>query len=521
MTYRFEMMPDEFFWGGSVTEGKKNPFGADSDFAADYREECVNQVMPLFMSNKGRYIWSESPFKIEIRNGIITIDGEGVSLYSAGGTLKDAYLAAMKTHFPCDGRILPEKFFSSPQFNTWMEFVYEPTQDGVLKYAQSIIDNGFEPGVLIIDEGWQVQYGKWEFDEKKFPNPKEMMDKLHEMGFRVLLWVAPWVRADGFEFVMNTNKIIPGSHKNANKLFLRDAEGEIAMMRWWNGISAILDMRKECDRNFMEEQLSALMIKYGIDGFKFDGANICFGGYHICSLVNKTPHKNHNPHELNVAWNEFGRKYEYHEFKDTYKGGGKNSISRLCDCDHTWVGGADILVPNTIMQGILGHPFGCPDMVAGGAWIYSADKNFQVDEEMFIRMTQASVVCPMVQFSWAPWRALSEKSFKTVKKAVEIRKSLTPYMLRLVREAFASGEPIVRSLEYEFPHQGLHNIMDAFMLGDKYLVAPVVIKGAVLRTVKLPTGKWKYIDGTLYEGGQEVTVDAPTETLPIFEKIEK
>ena len=94
-------------------------------------------------------------------------------------------------------------------------------------------------------------------------------------------------------------------------------------------------------------------------------------------------------------------------------------------------------------------------------------------------------------------------------------------MLRLVREAFASGEPIVRSLEYEFPHQGLHNIMDAFMLGDKYLVAPVVIKGAVLRTVKLPTGKWKYIDGTLYEGGQEVTVDAPTETLPIFEKIEK
>ncbi|MBQ2888929.1 MAG: glycoside hydrolase, partial [Clostridia bacterium] len=375
MTYRFEMLDGEYFWGGSVTEGKKNPFGKNSDFTADYREECINQVMPLFLSNKGRYIWSENPFKIEFKNGTITVEGEGVLLYSAGETLKDAYLCAMQKHFPCNGRILPEKFFSAPQFNTWMEFVYEPTQEGILKYAQDIIDNGFEPGVLIIDEGWQKQYGKWEFDDKKFPNPKEMTDKLHKMGFCVLLWVVPWVRADGYDFVMSTNKIIPGSHKDADKLFLRDAEDNFAMMRWWNGISAILDMRKECDRSFMEEQLTKLMSKYGIDGFKFDGANICYGGYQLCSLVNGKPHESHNPHELNIAWNEFGRKYEYHEFKDTYKGGGKNSISRLCDCSHEWVGGADILVPNTVMQGLIGHPFGCPDMVAGGSWIYSADKD--------------------------------------------------------------------------------------------------------------------------------------------------
>ena len=59
--------------------------------------------------------------------------------------------------------------------------------------------------------------------------------------------------------------------------------------------------------------------------------------------------------------------------------------------------------------------------------------------------------------------------------------------------------------------------MDCFMLGDRYLVAPVVTQGAVTRTLRLPAGNWKYLDGTVYGGG-EVTVAAPIEVLPYFEK---
>ena len=118
--------------------------------------------------------------KIEFKDGIITVDGENVEMYEAGSTLKDAYLAAMKTHFPCDRRRLPMEYFKSPQFNTWMEFIYHPTEEKVLSYAEAIIKNGFEPGIFIIDEGWQKEYGVWEFDEIKFPNPKEMIEKLPE-----------------------------------------------------------------------------------------------------------------------------------------------------------------------------------------------------------------------------------------------------------------------------------------------------------------------------------------------------
>ncbi|MBR5527677.1 MAG: glycoside hydrolase, partial [Clostridia bacterium] len=79
--------------------------------------------------------------------------------------------------------------------------------------------------------------------------------------------------------------------------------------------------------------------------------------------------------------------------------------------------------------------------------------------------------------------------------------------------------PLVRHLEYEFPHQNYEYTEDCFMLGDKYLVAPVIEKGKVTRTLRLPDGfSWKYVDGNIYEGGKTVTVDAPLCVLPYFEK---
>ena len=102
----------------------------------------------------------------------------------------------------------------------------------------------------------------------------------------------------------------------------------------------------------------------------------------------------------------------------------------------------------------------------------------------------------------------------------KLHKKMSGYILSCVNNSRTSGEPIVRHLEYEFPHQGYQNTKDAFMLGDKYLVAPVITKGATKREIQLPKGfVWKYVDGTLYQGGKCVVVDAPLSVLPYFEKI--
>jgi alpha-glucosidase len=66
----------------------------------------------------------------------------------------------------------------------------------VLKYAHAIVDNGLPPGVLMIDDNWQEDYGKWTFHPGRFPDPKAMMKELHALGFKVMVWVCPFVSPD-------------------------------------------------------------------------------------------------------------------------------------------------------------------------------------------------------------------------------------------------------------------------------------------------------------------------------------
>ncbi|MBO7455860.1 MAG: glycoside hydrolase, partial [Paludibacteraceae bacterium] len=84
--------------------------------------------------------------------------------------------------------------------------------------------------------------------------------------------------------------------------------------------------------------------------------------------------------------------------------------------------------------------------------------------------------------------------------------------------AAKTGEPIVRLMEYQFPHQGFADVKDQFMLGDKYLVAPVVDNG-LERDVRLPQGTWRDELGKKYKGGKIYHIEVPLDRLPYFEKI--
>ena len=58
------------------------------------------------------------------------------------------------------------------------------------------------------------------------------------------------------------------------------------------------------------------------------------------------------------------------------------------------------------------------------------------------------------------------------------------------------------------------------MFGSRYLVAPILHLDEFKRDVYLPAGKWKLTStGEEFDGGQTVTVDAPLEYMPVFEKI--
>lgn len=512
MKYFFEMLENECWWGGTATDGIHAPFDKNTEIEHDFRVQAMNQTMPMYLSDMGRCIWSEEAFYVKIADGRFEIEGSHVTLEQFGTTLREAYLGAMHNHFPPSGNPLPEEFFKVPQYNTWMQMMRNQTQEKVLNYAKEIVANGFTPGILMLDEGWQKDYGEWDFDRLKFPEPKKMIEELHRMGFTVMVWVTPNVRADGENFVRHFfREFNPAFH---DKIFLRTTRGKVALCVWWNGFSAILDLTKQCDCDYLDEQLQHLMTEYGVDGFKFDGGTVAMYSEKACK--NGMPQSNYTAVERNIAWNEFGRKYPYHEYKDTFKGGGKRVIQRICDREHRWGDtGLRSLIPHAILQGLLGHPFICPDMIGGGEWLDRA-LGVPADEELFVRMAQCAALFPMMQFSWAPWDAVDAEHLQYVKAAEELHIQFADKILALVEQAYEAGEPILRALEYNYPHMDYREVKDVFMLGEDILVAPIIEQGQRFREIPLPPGMWKGVDGKTYVGATTVSLPVSLGDLPYF-----
>ena len=514
MILKIEFLENELWWGGSSAEAYAQPFSRETEYSYDLQNGS-NQSAPLYLSSKGRYIWADNPMKITFDKGVIKAEGENVRLVVAGTTLRDAYLAAMQAHFPFEDKKLPESFFRTAQYNTWMEFTYNPTQESVLKYAHDIVDNGYTPGILMIDEGWHTRYGIWEFDFAKFPNPKAMIDELHELGFIVMLWLVPYVTADGRDYLRHISQFFSGEGEDFQPRLLRDKNGNVAILEWWNGYSATLNMCSEADRKYLHAKLQYLMKEYGVDGFKFDGGNIT--SFHPSRFCTAPPTE--NGENLNRAWNEFGTYYEYHEYKDSYNRGGRATIQRISDREHAWdKNGLGSLIPTAIVQGLLGYPYICPDMIGGGNWAFTVDPNFVYDEELFVRMAQCAVFFPMMQFSLAPWRVLGKNAQNLCLAAAKLHAKFADYIVDCVQKMQKTGEPILQSMEYAFPNNGYERIVDQFMLGEKILDAPVLSKGQTKREVYLPKGIWEYCDGKTYEGGEKVIVNTPLNCIPFFEK---
>ena len=194
-------------------------------------------------------------------------------------------------------------------------------------------------------------------------------------------------------------------------------------------------------------------------------------------------------------------------------------MQRLRDRGHRWdEDGINTILPNSIVQGLLGYPFICPDMIGGGEWSYNVKPGFQIDEELFIRMAQISVFFPMMQFSWAPWRVLSKEAWEIVARFGKLHAQVADEIMAIIEQSAVTGEPVVRNLEYAYPGCGYEKIEDQYLCGDNILVCPVVTKGTYEKDVVIPEGTWQDELGNLYECGVH-RIPTPVERLPYFRKV--
>ena len=514
------MLPGEHWWGVCNSFGTNMPFTvATKGFKADlFAWNYGGQTASMLLSDLGRVVYCPEQTRVSVDGGQIRMesDGAGVTLEQGGRNLREAYAYAQARHFPPSGKMPDPLFFSAPQYNTWMELTYNQNEKGIVAYAQSMLDNGLPPGVLMIDDTWQYNYGVWEFDPRKFSDPKGMCDKLHRMGFKVLLWVIPFVSLDSQPYrdlTLHGRTYTPAK----GGFILDERTGKPVHVSWWNGYSALLDLTDPVGDTWFRAQLDRLRADYGVDGFKFDGGH--FQYYPVAGRIVYA--KGATGAQQNHAYAKYGEAYQTSEHRCVWGMAGRPVMVRLPDKGNRW-SEVQRLVPDMLAAGLLGYPFICPDMIGGGSWTaYLPGSKTPYDKELFIRSAQVHALCPMMQFSVSPWRLMKDDpdGRRIIRDLVALRQKFAPKFVELARRAGETGEPMMRYLEYAYPGIGYAEIRDQFLMGDDLLVVPVLEKGAKTRRVVIPPGRWLGDDGKEVVGPATVEVAAPLERLPHFVRV--
>ncbi|XP_033107539.1 myogenesis-regulating glycosidase-like [Anneissia japonica] len=408
---------------------------------------------------------------------------------------------------------MPDKrMFESPIWSTSVRYKKNITQELVLSYANEIKENQFPCSHIEIDDFYNTQYGEIDFDSQKFPKPPEMIQQLHGLGFRVGSWFHPFAN-----FYSNSFK-----EGLSNGYWICDSKNTVpGLVKWWNGVAATIDPTNPEAAEWFLGRLRNLQEVTGIDSFKFDAGEAQFLPLYFSS--NETlndPNLYCSRYVSMVA--EMGSMVEV---RCGHQSQQYPVFVQIMNKDSTWgyENGLKTLIPSVILFGILGYPFVLPNMIGGSGYIngnISADD--KPERELFIRWLEVTAYLPSMQFSITPWQ-YDDEVVSIAKKMVSIHNDkVAPLVLELAKETLTTGHPIIRPLWWIAPKDpNCHQLDSEFLIGDSFLVAPILEFKARDRDIYLPAGLWKDTSTTnKYPGGKWIEhFSVPLDHVATFEKI--
>jgi alpha-glucosidase len=142
--------------------------------------------------------------------------------------------------------------------------------------------------------------------------------------------------------------------------------------------------------------------------------------------------------------------------------------------------------------------------------------------ELYTRWVQSSVFIPVMRSHgiinttrW-PW-AFGAEAEAAIKKAIEIRYRLIPYLYTFAEQNARTGAPLMRPLLLEFPRDpATFDLRDQWLLGDRLLAAPVLSESGQ-RDVYLPAGGWfDFNTGVAIAGGRTLHLQVPFDSIPAY-----
>jgi alpha-D-xyloside xylohydrolase len=176
-------------------------------------------------------------------------------------------------------------------------------------------------------------------------------------------------------------------------------------------------------------------------------------------------------------------------------------------------------------------------------WFWQGDYEQGIDDlgyrELYVRWLQFGCFLPMFRSHGTDtpreiWNfgKKGEPFYDAIEATIKLRYRLMPYIYSLAGGVWRNNGMMLRPLLFDFPaDRRAAATADEFLLGPSLLVCPVTrpmlygrgnepLNLAQRWTCYLPKGcDWYDVwTGTRYEGGQEVTVDAPLDRIPLFAK---
>ena len=411
------------------------------------------------------------------------------------------------------------------------------TQEEVLSVAREYHRRGIPLDVIVIDFFHWTRQGEWKFDPVYWPDPAAMVRELKSYGIRCMISVWPTVDKKSENFAEMREKGLLIRPERGSQCFdflgdsyLYDATNPAAQAYLWD----------KCRRNYFED---------GIDMFWLDEAEPEYTAYDFDN------YRYYLGTDLQV-----GNVYPVMHAKAFWDGqtaAGQKDICNLIRC--VWAGSQKYGV--VLWSGdIIGNFETLRDQFAAGLnvslagipWWTTDIGGFFVDvtapghKELLIRWFEWATFCPVLRLhgdkgpcesaplddrDWGGgfchtgrdnelW-SYGEDVYEILKHYVAVREQMKPYLKEVMREASENGSPVMRAMFYEFPDDPMcWEADEQYMFGSRYLVAPVLYAGMAERDVYLPAGKWKNMaTGEVLAGGQKVTVAAPLEVIPVFEKL--
>ncbi len=361
--------------------------------------------------------------------------------------------------------------------------------------------------VDLIVQDWQYWgkhgWGAYEWDKVKYPDPKAMIESLHNQNtkFMISVWSNPAAGPVKDELAKEKlligNKWVDAFSKKARDIrwrYLDEAFFNIGTDAWWQDATEPGD-----DGNALNDAKTSV-----------GSGNRVRNAYPL--FANKTVYEGQR--QTTDAKRVVILTRSYYPGQQRYA-----SALWSGDIGSTW----DAFrrqIPAGLNACITGLPYWTTD--CGGFFRPRDQYNSDDFNELLVRWFQWSTFCPILrihgfQTETEMWKF--PKAYENLVKYDRFRYRLLPYNYSLAWQVTDKGYTMMRALPLDFPADAkAAQIGDQYMHGPAFLVSPVTTPKAKSRTVYLPgDGQWiNFWTGKNEKGGQEIEADAPLDTIPLF-----